>query len=289
MERVIQHALLQLGDSSNLRSIRSVEGGDINQAAYVETEENAYFVKTNQNVPRHFFRVEAKGLKEIEASQSIAVPKVYYYDEPVRGSKGALVMEWIEGASTKDTKRRLGEQVALLHSSYGDKFGYEEDSFMGLLPQPNDWYEDWIDYYHDGRLVPQFNMAKERHYLPEDRKQRLLKLMERLPNWIDSSVQPSLLHGDLWGGNWMAGPEGKPYLIDPSVLYGDRCFELAFTELFGGFSKEFYEGYKEILPIPDHYSESKAVYQLFYLLAHLNLFGEMYGTHVDRILKRYVD
>ena len=116
----------------------------------------------------------------------------------------------------------------------------------------------------------------------------LTKLLERLEEWIPHHPSASLLHGDLWGGNWMNGADGKPYLIDPSILYGDHAFELAFTELFGGFSPSFYRAYEDVFPLPAEYENQKPLYQLFYLLVHLNMFGESYGGSVDRILKRYV-
>jgi fructosamine-3-kinase len=119
------------------------------------------------------------------------------------------------------------------------------------------------------------------------RAKQLDRLLERLPEWLGHAVKPSLLHGDLWGGNWIAGPGGEPYLIDPAVYFGDREVDLAFTELFGGFSPRFYEAYREAYPLEPGYGERKPLYQLYYLLVHLNLFGEAYGTDVDRVLARY--
>ncbi|MFC0525154.1 fructosamine kinase family protein [Pontibacillus salicampi] len=288
MKKEIQHALEYIGDTTNVDVLKQVGGGDINQAYYVRTKEQGYFVKGNQKVSSHFFRVEAKGLSLIRKSNTVRVPEVFYYDEPEENGTGVLVLEWLEGTKQKDTLQQLGTQLAAMHNQDGKAHGFEEDTFIGSLPQPNGWYESWVDYYHDSRLVSQFNLAAERDLLPSNRKQRLKKVMERLPDWLEHQPKPSLLHGDLWGGNWMAGPNGEPVLIDPSIFYGDHAFEIAFTELFGGYSIEFYEAYKEQLPLPEHYEDIKELYQLYYLLAHLNLFGEMYGGSVDRILKRYV-
>lgn len=288
MNPLIHQTLETIGDTSPIKETTPVSGGDINQAFYVRTKEQEYFVKTNKDVPEHFFRVEAKGLSYIRDTKAIRVPEVYHYDEPKGNEQVTLVMEWLKGDPTGDTEERLGRGVANMHKAYGEKFGFEEDTFIGSLPQPNRFVEDWTTYYHDYRLIPQFNMAAEKGQLPLERKQRLKKLMERLPQWLTHEVKPSLLHGDLWGGNWMAGPNGDPCLIDPSVFYGDHAFEMAFTEVFGGYSDGFYRAYQEEMPLPENYEDIKPLYQLYYLLAHLNLFGEAYAGSVDRILKRYV-
>lgn len=288
MKKKIQQALEKIGDTSKISEMLVVSGGDINQAFYVKTDQQEYFIKGNSNVPSHFFKVEAKGLQLIKDSKTIPVPSVFYFDEPENNEEGVLVLEWIDGDKEKDTEERLGSYLAQMHQTYAKAHGFDEDTFIGTLPQPNRWYDSWIEYYHDARLVPQFNQAAERGRLPLDRKQLMKKLMERLPNWISDDVKPSLLHGDLWGGNWMVGQNGEPYLIDPSIFYGDHAFELAFTELFGGYSEGFYKAYNEQFPLPDNYEDIKPLYQLYYLLAHLNLFGEPYGSSVDRILKRYV-
>ncbi|KGX83264.1 fructosamine kinase family protein [Pontibacillus marinus] len=287
MKQRISHALEKIGDTSNIQRMTQISGGDINQAYYIQTNEHEYFIKGNSNVSEHFFRVEAKGLKLMKETGAVNVPEVYYYDDPVEG-EGVIALEWIQGNKDSNTEEKLGEQLASMHQHFGESHGFDEDTFIGLLPQPNKFYDKWVDYYHECRLVSQFNIAAERGRLPLDRKHLLKKLMERLPEWIDYGAKPSLLHGDLWGGNWMAGKNGSPYLIDPSVLYGDHAFEIAFTELFGGYSDAFYQAYQDNFPLPEHYEDIKEIYQLYYLLVHLNLFGEAYAGSVDRILKHYV-
>ena len=135
----------------------------------------------------------------------------------------------------------------------------------------------------------QLEYGRTRGFIRGQREALLVKLLEQLHQWIPTQPKKSILHGDLWGGNWMVGTRGTPYLIDPAILYGDHEFELAFTELFGGFHDVFYEAYQSIFPLSLEYEERKEIYQLYYLLVHLNLFGESYGGAVDRILRRYVN
>ncbi|SDK16703.1 fructosamine kinase family protein [Sediminibacillus albus] len=287
MEQVIKDRLEAIGDTSAIDRLRQTAGGDINQAFYVESKNRQYFIKGNQDIPSHFFKAEARGLDIIRDTQAIAVPEVLYYDEPSGAEKGLIIMEWINGKVTETTIERLGRNLAFMHSNHNNRHGFEEDTFIGTLPQPNGFFDNWITYYRDQRLLPQFETAAAKGRMPVIRRKQMESLLNSIDSWFNGEVPASLLHGDLWGGNWLAGPDGEPYLIDPSVFYGDRAFELAFTELFGGFPNDFYHAYQEISPLPYYYQDIKPLYQLYYLLVHLNIFGEAYGSSVDRILNRY--
>lgn len=153
--------------------------------------------------------------------------------------------------------------------------------------QPNGWHENWTAFYRDHRLAVQADYAEKRGRMPSLRKKRMQNLLERIDELLPKQVEPSLLHGDLWGGNWLAAQGGEPYVIDPAVSYGDRHVDLAFSEYFGGYSAKVYEAYHEHYPISDYYEEIKPLYQLYYVLVHLTLFGESYGGEVDRILQYY--
>ncbi|GAA0487908.1 fructosamine kinase family protein [Salinibacillus aidingensis] len=271
-----------------VRGSKPISGGSINHAYRVETDKDSYFIKTNTGIPAHFFEVEAIGLEHIENSRTIAVPHVYGYNRPGKGETGYLILDWIEGNPSPSTAEELGRSLAGMHKTKGEAYGFKQDSFIGALPQPNDLFADWLTYYRDRRLKPQFEQGLETGRMSGSRKKKMEVLLENLDNWIPENPGSSLLHGDLWGGNWMTGPKGTPYVIDPSVLYGDHLFEMAFTEVFGGFSADFYQAYQEVLPLPDYYVDVKPLYQLYYLLVHLNLFGEGYGGSVDRILNRYI-
>ncbi|UOQ95045.1 fructosamine kinase family protein [Halobacillus shinanisalinarum] len=288
MKRLIQRELEQLNDPGPIKVMRSVSGGDINEAYYIRTNLNEYFIKINTHVPSNFFKVEALGLERIEQTYTINVPKVYHYNEPYEEETGILVMEWIEENRQAHSAEMLGQNLANMHKHPAKQFGLDQPTFIGRLTQANSWSGSWVKYYKEDRLQPQIQLAIENSPLPHRRIDKLERLTDQLGQWITHHPKPSLLHGDLWGGNYMVGPKGVPYLIDPSILYGDHAFELAFTELFGGFPPTFYVAYQEVMPLPLEYEDIKPLYQLYYLLVHLNMFGENFGPPVDRILARYV-
>lgn len=286
--QVIENTLKQVDSSATLDTCRPVSGGDINEAYYVRTDTGEFFVKMNRQVAASFFEFEKKGLEKIGAAGVIDVPKVYSITVDPETNTPALWMEWISGEKNKQTDNWLGERLAALHQKEGEKFGWHGTSFIGKLEQDNRWSDDWLSYYRDFRIGGQLELGRARGTITGKREKKLVQLMEQLDRWIPINPVASLLHGDLWGGNWMTGKGGNPYLIDPSVLYGDHEFELSFTELFGGFSAAFYDAYQSVFPLSDTYEDRKPLYQLYYLLVHLNMFGETYGGSVDRILNRYV-
>ncbi|WP_406945062.1 fructosamine kinase family protein [Halobacillus sp. SY10] len=287
MELFIRETLEKVNDTTTVNSIKPVSGGDINQSFYVETDHRPYFIKINEKVASHFFQAEAEGLRLIKDTAAIRVPDVYHYDRPEGDEKAALVMEWIEKGSS-DASHSLGKSLAHMHQHTSEKYGYGKPTFVGELNQPNEWCTAWTEYYRRYRLGGQLETGTAKGTISGHREERLKRLMDRIEEFIPEKPKASLLHGDLWGGNWMVSREGEPVLIDPSILYGDHAFELAFTELFGGFPSNFLDQYNAYFELPDDYQDTKPIYQLFYLLVHLNIFGEMYGSQVDRILKTHV-
>ncbi|GEN54830.1 fructosamine kinase family protein [Halobacillus faecis] len=287
MELFIRETLEKVNDTSTVRSIKPVSGGDINQSFYVETDHRPYFIKINEKVAGHFFQAEAEGLRLIKETGAIRVPEVFHYDCPVGAEKAALVMEWIEKGSP-NVSPSLGKSLAHMHQHTSEKYGYGKPTFVGELNQQNEWCPTWTEYYRRYRLGGQLETGVAKGTISGRREERLNRLMDLVGAIIPEKPKASLLHGDLWGGNWMTSRKGDPVLIDPSTLYGDHAFELAFTELFGGFPSNFLDQYNAYFELPDDYQDTKPIYQLFYLLAHLNIFGEMYGSQVDRILKAYV-
>lgn len=286
MEKLAKIALENGRDYSDLQTIKKIKGGSINEAFYVQTVDAEFFMKFHANSPKGFFKSEAIGLRMIKETGTISVPSfLSYSDQP---GNAFLLLEWIEGKKTADTEVILGQKLAALHRCYGRMHGFEADSYIGLLPQPNELNANWLDYYRTYRLGTQIKLGTEKGLIKDHRLKQLEKLSAKLGEWVPSFVEPSHLHGDLYTGNWIVGPGGEPFIVDPSFLYGDRHFEIAYTELFGGFPSKFYEAYQESYPLRKDYEDVKPIYQLYYLLAHLNLFGESYGESIDTILNRYV-
>jgi fructosamine-3-kinase len=270
-----------------IRSLTPVSGGDINEAARIETIDARYFVKWNLASPPHMFQAEARGLQLLTAANALRIPHVIAVIE----QPSALVLEWIDlGTNQHAASEALGRGLAQQHRSSAPTYGLDHDNYIGSNPQRNTPSRSWIEFYRDQRLGEQRDLAQRHGYLTPDRARRLDRVMNHLDRWIDESlVTPALLHGDLWGGNTLIDAQGQPVLIDPAVYYGDREAEVAFTELFGSFSARFYAAYDEAWPLDGGYADRRDLYNLYHLLNHLNLFGEGYGGSVDTILRRYAD
>ncbi|WP_106587441.1 fructosamine kinase family protein [Salsuginibacillus halophilus] len=279
----LEKALTAVGaPGEDAQKARPVGGGSICQSFYVPGRENAYFVKLLKNAPVHFFDKEASGLKFLAAAEALTVPEVYGVGEEY------IVLEWVEeGRQNAAVEEELGRGIASLHAVTADDFGLAEDNFIGELPQENTFDNDWVDFYREQRLYKQFELARSIGRLGGDRAARAWQLLDQLDDFLPRKTAASKLHGDLWSGNWMAASNGRPYIIDPAVYYGHREVELAFMELFGGFSPRVFAAYQEQMPLEAAFEERKPLYQLYYLLVHLNIFGESYGADVDRILRRY--
>lgn len=261
-----------------------LSGGDINQVYRLEAPDGqVWLVKIRLGAPDRFFAAEARGLQELRSAQAVRVPAVYAVDAE------GILLEWLEPAtgSERGQGAELGRGLARLHRVTQERYGFEENNFIGILPQKNPLMTSWIDFYREARLLPQIELAARKGRLGTARRRLADRLLHRLPEWIDEAdIRPSLIHGDLWGGNWLATRHGAA-LIDPAVCYADREMDLAMTRLFGGFPPEFYAAYHEEFPLRPGHQDREALYQLYYLLVHLNLFGEAYGPGVERILRRY--
>jgi fructosamine-3-kinase len=270
---------------------RTIFGGDINQAAQITCNSAAYFVKWHAQAPPRMFPAEAQGLRLMGATDTIRVPAVIAQGDETGDCPAFLVLEWIDigtkhGAG-RDTMTRFGEQLAAMHRHRASLHGLDHDNFIGRLPQPNTQTARWAEFYRDHRIGHQMELARSLGRLPKRREDLLTRLMDRLPDLLDDDIPASLMHGDLWGGNYLVDTGGSAVLIDPAVCYGHREMDLAMSELFGGFSKAFYTAYQTAYPTPG-YEDRRALYQLYYILVHLNLFGESYGGRVDSLAARYV-
>jgi fructosamine-3-kinase len=290
-------ALLAEQLNAELGEVRLIGGGDISQAARVEAGGRPYLVKWNGRPPHaqpgwlEMFEAEAAGLALLASAQAVRVPAVVVHGAAHPGVVPAfIVMEWIDrGREQRTAGATLGRQLADLHRATAPAYGLDHGNYCGATPQDNRTLPTWIEFYGQRRLGFQMELAGRQGLLPGERRRRLERLIGQLGRWIDESAcQPSLLHGDLWGGNWLVDAAGQPVLIDPAVYYGDREAELAMCRLFGGFPADFFAAYDAAWPPAAGRDERIPLYQLYHLLNHLNLFGEGYGGQVDSILRHHI-
>ncbi|HDP88404.1 MAG TPA: fructosamine kinase family protein [Thioalkalivibrio sp.] len=260
-----------------------VGGGCINQAWTLTGDGQRYFVKLNDAARLDMFEAEAEGLSELRAANAIRVPR------PVAtgtaAGRGYLVMEHIT-FDGRESSARFGAELAALHRRTAERFGWHRDNTIGATPQVNTWNADWVAFWREQRLGFQLDLAARR-----GAGTRLVDrghvLMEHLPAFFaDYRPLPSLLHGDLWGGNMETDRDGRPVIFDPAVYYGDREADLAMTELFGGPGGAFYRAYDDAWPIDPGYGVRKTLYNLYHILNHYNLFGGGYADQAERMTDR---
>jgi fructosamine-3-kinase len=264
----------------------SVSGGSINQALLITTKQGDYFLKFNASAPEDFFEKEAEGLNLLRSVQSgLRIPEVIAAEKPDSGRPAFLLMEYIESGSSGDSFA-FGAGLARLHQTKSDQFGLDTNNYIGSLPQSNTLHPDWAGFFSEERIRPQLSMAIDSGKM----NSRVLKLWDHIEPLLDDMMpetEPSLIHGDLWGGNYLFDINGDAVLIDPAVYYGHPEMDLAFTHMFGGFSAEFYRGYESVSPQTSGFSERKPLYNLYPLLVHVNLFGGHYISQAESVLKRF--
>lgn len=272
--------------NETITTISSVSGGDISKAFRINTPDNSYFLKVNTAAnASKMFQTEAEGLQLINDTNTIKTPKVIACDTFENTS--FLLLEFIDSksASHKDFEN-LGHQLAELHQCTSEHFGLYEDNFIGSLPQSNKPHKTWVDFYVSERLLPQLALAKQKHLLSENECPSEQEMNVRLES-LFVNIKPSLLHGDLWSGNFLISKGGIPYLIDPAVYYGHHEVDIAMSKLFGGFNDTFYNAYDTHFKSDENTASRIEIYQLYYLLVHLNLFGKSYYNSVTSILEKY--
>ncbi|MGA9531845.1 MAG: fructosamine kinase family protein [Anaerolineales bacterium] len=261
-----------------------VGGGCINNGSRLETDlGHTFFLKQNNNAPPDMFQREADGLRALAVSGGPRTPVPLLI-----GTSYLLLEDLSPVAPAAEYWRHFGQQVATVHNQRADQFGFDEDNYLGSTPQPNPWLEDGYEFFRLHRLLFQAEMAQAAGRLSRQDLQRVELICRRLPQLIPS--QPaSLLHGDLWSGNAIAGSDGQPAWIDPAAHYGWAEAELGMTTLFGGFPSAFYDAYQQVHPLDAGWRERLPIYNLYHLLNHLNLFGQSYLPQVQSVLSRFAD
>ena len=250
-----------------------------------ETEGDPVFVKLAAADRLGMLEAEREGLDELAAADALRVPQPLSVG---RCDEGAfLVLEWVDfGARSPAAEALLGEQLAWQHRTRADRFGLGRDNTIGSTPQPNGWHDDWIAFLREWRLGHQLDLAAARGHdgRLQERGRRLLESLDVF--FATYRPSPSLLHGDLWGGNWGVDPAGRPVIFDPAVYYGDREADIAMTRLFGGFGARFYAAYVATWPLDQAAGTRRDLYNLYHVLNHLNLFGGGYRAQAEGMIDR---
>lgn len=282
----VAHAIgAQLGVTCAPEPQRSVSGGSIHRCYLWRCEAGPLFVKVADASAAAMLEAEAVGLEELAAARALRIPKVL--GRGVAGSSAFLALEWIEARpGGSDSERKLGERLAAQHRVAAAQFGWRIDNSIGLTPQVNGWLPGWVEFFRERRLRYQLDLAARRGFarLLERPGERLLEQVGAL--LAGHRPQASLLHGDLWGGNWLADQSGEPLIFDPAVYYGDREADLAMTRLFGGFGRAFYAAYEAAAPLPAGHAVRTELYNLYHVLNHANLFGGGYASQAHSMIER---
>ena len=277
----------KLGGKSSINEIVEVTGGSINKVYRLQTTVGFFILKLNsaRQFPK-MFELEAEGLDAIRKTKTVAVPEVIATRHFAYQSY--LLLAYIEtGTKTPAAMQLLGSQLAQMHRNTATGFGFEKDNYMGSLPQSNKKHESWQSFFVEERLKPMVRLAFDASFIDQKLVSDFESLYQKLDGFFEEE-KPALIHGDLWGGNYLISSEGKPYLIDPAVSYGFREFDLAMTHLFGGFNTDFYWAYQEEFPLQKGWQERINLWNLYPLLLHLNLFGTGYLGQVKSGLRNYV-
>lgn len=268
---------------------QSLSGGCINDAQKLITESGkSYLLKLNNSAPEDMFEKEAHGLNELQKANALRVPGAEIY------SRNYLVTEFIESGNKSNTFfSDFGRQFADLHRYTNSSFGFYEDNYIGSTLQRNltdgNENKNWTEFYFNKRLLYQLRLCEKNGYTDDELRDGIHKIENIIEEILQGSEEePSLLHGDLWSGNYMVDENGNPCIIDPAVYYGHREADLAMTKLFGGYPEEFYRSYNENYPLKENWQYRENIYKLYHVLNHLNLFGLGYYGQALSLIKFYL-
>ena len=289
-ERALSRAIAEAtGERFEITSKQPVGGGCIHTAIALEGRTprggRRYFAKVNDAGHAPMFAAEADGLAALRAASAITVPAVVAEGKDDRHAW--LVLEWLELAPLEGRgAARLGTELAAQHRIPQARFGWARDNFIGASAQANGWSDDWLRFWREKRLHAQLRFAALNR-LPS----RMIDRGERLAAdcaafFGNHRAAKSLLHGDLWGGNAAQLADGTPVAFDPAVYVGDREADVAMTELFGGFPKDFQSAYRAAWPLDDGYRVRREFYNLYHVLNHANLFAGGYVRQAEQGIER---
>lgn len=263
------------GSAYKISQQKEIGGGCINSAYKISDGKTDWFVKTNTASLIDMFTSEAESLNEMASSNTVKVPRALC--SGTAGEHSYLVLDYLDLTGAADMPL-FANQLAAMHKNTAATFGWHRSNVIGATTQENTEKNNWLDFWREQRLNFQLELAQESGCGKE-----LLKQGERLSDcldefFVDHEPQPSMLHGDLWGGNYSALKNGAPVIFDPAFYYGDREADIAMTSLFGGFNQSFYDAYNKAWPLDAGFETRKNIYNLYHIINHFNLFGGGYET-----------
>lgn len=275
------------GHKIEITGQQSVSGGSINASYKLNTQSGNFFAKLNDaGAYPGMFEKEKKGLELLKGAGELFIPKVISTGEV--GTQSYILMEHVDSdVSHPSFWSEFGKSLARLHKHSNEEFGLDHDNYIGSLPQYNDSRETWTAFFAEMRLGVQCKMARDSGKIDGTVVSNFEKLYPSLENLFPEE-KPALIHGDLWSGNFMVGPDGGPCIIDPAVYYGHREMDLGMSALFGGFDRQFYLSYHEEYSLEKGWEERLDLANLYPLMVHVNLFGGGYLGQVKNILKKFV-
>ncbi len=285
-QSIIQHIEQVTGRVFSVKQQQSLAGGSINDAFLLtDNDGQQYFVKTNHSGRQDMFEAEVRGLQEMASSNTIKVPEPVCFGDDQ--SQSYIVLEYLD-LGGQANQNVLAEQLAAMHHVTAEQFGWVINNTIGATFQANAWNRSWIDFWSEQRLGFQLKLAAENGYggALQSLGEKLLIEMPKL--FMGREIKPSMLHGDLWGGNVAGLKDGTPVIFDPAFYYGDREADIAMTYVFGGFTADFYASYENAFPLDDGFEVRKTFYNIYHIINHLNLFGGGYHGQAIHMIEQVV-
>jgi protein-ribulosamine 3-kinase len=281
-QEVVKQAI---GSEAKIESVEHVGGGCINSSAKIATNRGSFFIKWNSSTRAEMFQREVEGLEILQASNTIKIPTILGLATIDQNT--FLLLELIESKQTAPSFWvDFGQKIAQMHRKSSMHFGHDHSNFIGSLDQSNKKHQDWASFFISERIVPQLKLAESSRKIDGTFLRKFDTLFSKLADLIPKE-SPSLLHGDLWSGNFLCGEESKPVIFDPAIYFGHREMEIAFTRLFGGFDNRFYTSYQKEFPLEWGFEDRIDIHNLYPLLVHVNLFGTSYLSGIHQTLKRF--
>lgn len=280
----LQRSTIESIIGKKIVSMTPLSGGMIAEVYQINFADGETVVAKAAHKGNATLDTEGKMLDYLKQHSNLPVPSVLHSE------KTLLIMSYIEnqGGISNSVQEDAAHHLAALHRVTADQFGLAFDTLIGSLQQPNPLYENWIDFFREQRLIYMAEVAQNAGQLLPKLRKRIERFATRLEDYLYEPDMPSLIHGDMWGGNILALNSKIAGFVDPAIYYAHPEIELAFSTLFGTFGQTFFDVYNNLRPIePDFFEERRHIYNLYPLLVHVHLFGSGYVAQVDSILDQF--